>query len=329
VIFAEHMEAEVLEKVPHRHLVLSLPKRLRAFFRYDRRLLSILFTAAWQSIKELFCAVLPGATPGAVLCVQSHGDSLNYNPHLHGIVTDGAFLPDGTWQPLGVANPEKLQTLFMHRVLAELKAKELIDDTTIEQSLAQTHSGFSAWWGEPIPPDDAAQRLFLSRYIDRGPVAESRISITDDIITYLTPKDDITHEFEPLEFLARLTPHIANRWESTTRYFGWYSSRARGKRNKLKIVSSVSTAQPLQKRKASKRWAALIKRVFEVDPLVCPKCQGSMRIREFLTDQSEIKAALKFMELSGFVQPEWVRGPPQTKSFEPDQEYLEYLASLN
>jgi len=152
-----------LKKVPHRHVVLSLPKRLRAFFRYDRRLLSILFTAAWQSIKELFGAVLPGSTPGVVLCVQSHGDSLNFNPHLHGIVTDGAFLPDGTWQPLGVADPEKLQTLFMHKVLTALKAKELIDDTTIEQSLAQTHSGFSAWWGEPTAAIDEAKQIFFEQ----------------------------------------------------------------------------------------------------------------------------------------------------------------------
>gem|GEM_PF-6959537 len=135
-----------MQYVPFRHLVLSLPKRLRAFLRYDRRLLSVLFTAAWQSIKELFDAVLPGATPGLVLCVQSHGDSLNFNPHLHGIATDGAFLPDGTWCPLGVADSEKLQTLFMHRVLTALKQKELIDDAVIEQLVSQTHSGFSAWW---------------------------------------------------------------------------------------------------------------------------------------------------------------------------------------
>ena len=171
---------------------------------------------------------------------------------------------------------------------SQKRGKAFIGDAIIEQILNQTHSGFSAWWGEPIPPDDAAQRLFLSRYIDRAPIAESRISITDDIITYLTPKDDITHEFEPLEFLARLSPHRANRWESTTRYFGRYSSRARGKRNKLKVSSTISTGEPLQKRKASKRWAALIKRIFEVDPLVCPKCDGPMRIREFLTEQLEI-----------------------------------------
>lgn len=166
------------------------------------------------------------------------------------------------------SNAEKLQCLFMHRVLAALKEQELIDDGTISQIASQTHSGFSAWWGEPILPDDAAQRLFLSRYIDRGPVAESRIKITDNAITYRTPKDDITHEFEPLEFLARLTPHIANRWESTTQYFGWYSSCTRGKRNKLKVGSSVGAGDPIQKRKVSKLWAALIKRVFEGVPKV-------------------------------------------------------------
>ena len=61
-----------------------------------------------------------------------------------------------------------------------------------------------------MPPDDAGYRLFISRYIDRGPVAGDRISITDDIVTYLTHKDDLTCEFSPLEFLARLTPHIPN-----------------------------------------------------------------------------------------------------------------------
>lgn len=51
-----------------------------------------------------------------------------------------------------------------------------------------------------------------------------------------------------------------------------------------------------------------------------------MRIREFLTEQSEIQAALKFMQLSGFEKPEQVRGPPVR--FVPDPDYLDYLASF-
>ena len=87
LIFGDHLHEEVLAKVPHRHLVLSLPKRLRGFFRYDRRLNKILFKAGWRSVRELFEAILPGR-PGAVLVLQTAGESLNFNPHLHCCVTE-------------------------------------------------------------------------------------------------------------------------------------------------------------------------------------------------------------------------------------------------
>ena len=37
-------------------------------------------------------------------------------------------------------------------------------------------------------------------------------------------------------------------------------------------------------------WAALIKRVYEVDPLLCPKCGGSMKIVAFIEkrDQADV-----------------------------------------
>jgi hypothetical protein len=325
VLIVADQESVILEHVPHKHLVLSIPKRLRIFFRYDRKLLGVLFDAAWQSILELFHAVLSGYVPGAVLCVQSHGDALNFNPHIHAIVSDGAFSADGTFHPLGGIDPQKLQDLFMHKVLRTLKDKNLIPDFVVEQILSQRNSGFSAWWGDAIEPGDAPQRLFLSRYIDRGPVAESRISITDDIVTYLTPKDDITHEFSPLEFLAQLTPHIPGKWESTTRYFGYYSCRTRGKRNKDNVLTEISADAPIEKRKASRAWAALIKRVYEIDPLVCPKCQGHLRLREFITKDPTIGQLLKILGILTFQTPTPIRGPPQT--FIQDPDYLEYLAS--
>ena len=32
---------------------------------------------------------------------------------------------------------------------------------------------------------------------------------------------------------------------------------------------------------ANKSWARLIKKIYEVDPLICPKCKGQMRIIAF------------------------------------------------
>jgi len=34
----------------------------------------------------------------------------------------------------------------------------------------------------------------------------------------------------------------------------------------------------VSKKKCQKNWARLIRKIYEVDPLVCPKCNGPMRI---------------------------------------------------
>ena len=66
-----YLEEEVLEPVPHWHTVLSIPKRLRIFFKYDRGLNHLLFAAAWKAIQEMFAAVLPQGVPGLGFDVSS------------------------------------------------------------------------------------------------------------------------------------------------------------------------------------------------------------------------------------------------------------------
>jgi ribosomal protein S27E len=50
VEFGEWLCANVLKKVPHRHFVFSIPKILRRYFLYDRRLLHDLSCCAWKSL---------------------------------------------------------------------------------------------------------------------------------------------------------------------------------------------------------------------------------------------------------------------------------------
>jgi hypothetical protein len=213
-------------------------------------------------------------------------------------------------------------------VLKALQQKGLISNAVVAQILSQTHTGFAAWWGEPINPNDESYRLFLARYIDRGPVANSRIQVSDDIVTYHTDKDELTHEFSPLEFLARLTPHIPNKWESTVRYYGHYSHRARGARRKRILAETPATIlepPPEQKKKASQSWAALIKRVFELDPLLCPKCGETMKIKSFITDTKEVKRLLDNLGIPGFVKLLPICGPAPPDGFSPDPSQLQFV----
>ena len=87
VKFAEHIHSEVIEDVPHRHTVFTIPKRLRGFFKYDRKLYTILFRAAWGALKE-FLGV-DERELAAIFTVQTAGEALNYHPHLHGLLADG------------------------------------------------------------------------------------------------------------------------------------------------------------------------------------------------------------------------------------------------
>jgi hypothetical protein len=100
VLFAENLHENVLLPQPHRHLVFSLPKRLRIYFKFDRRLFSQLYHAAWETWSEYVDAVIPGAKPGAVMALHTAGSLLNWHPHCHGIFLDGGILPDGSFVQL-------------------------------------------------------------------------------------------------------------------------------------------------------------------------------------------------------------------------------------
>ncbi len=46
-----------------------------------------------------------------------------------------------------------------------------------------------------------------------------------------------------------------------------------------------------------RNWARLIQKIYEVDPLICPKCQGTMRVIGSIEDHSVIRAILEHLGL--------------------------------
>ncbi len=62
-------------------------------------------------------------------------------------------------------------------------------------------------------------------------------------------------------------------------------------------------------------WAKLIQKIYEVDPLTCPKCQGQMRVISLIEDQEVIKTILKHLGL-------WlVTRKPQSRANAPPIEF--------
>ena len=83
------------------------------------------------------------------------------------------------------------------------------------------------------------------------------------------------------------------------RYYGYYSNVKRGKRKKeeqgdiIPCIIEDAGISPEQR----KAWARLIQKIYEVDPLTCPKCQGSMKIIAFIAQAEIIEKILKHLGL--------------------------------
>ncbi len=88
--WGDWMRETLLLDVPHRQVVFTIPKMLRIFFKYNRRLLGELCRCALRSLTCYF-EVLAGSelVPGVIAAIQTFGDRINVHPHLHFLVTEG------------------------------------------------------------------------------------------------------------------------------------------------------------------------------------------------------------------------------------------------
>ena len=88
------------------------------------------------------------------------------------------------------------------------------------------------------------------------------------------------------------------------RYVGWYSNRARGERaKKAALPAGATLSSPVEElatefaSRAKAAWARLIRKVYEVDPLECPKCKGPMRVIALIEDAGVIRRILEHLGL--------------------------------
>ena len=252
MLAAETIARTICQSVPHRQLVFTIPKRLRLYFRYDRRLLGELARAAWDSVVEVYRDVLrrEDVLPGMIGGIQTFGELVHFHPHIHAITTDGAFTPDGTFFCLPKIDTDRLLATWQTKVFELLMAAGTIDQQTVDQMRSWPRSGFSVDNSVYLSPGDTAGLERLAEYILRCPFSLARVvRLTDDgSVIYHAEKDHCGRfpgpasadlrggprrnfqVFTALDFLAEVTQHIPDKGEHLVRYYGWYSHRRRGMR---------------------------------------------------------------------------------------------------
>lgn len=157
-------------------MVLSLPRRLRPFFRRRKRL-TRLARLAYETIKDLRQAAAGSRTavPGAVACLHSAGNLLDWHPHVHLLVSWGLFHRDGSFLPVqGTPDPETVARLFRHRVLRVLLEEGAIAEEVVRNLLAWPHTGSGAHVSRAIPADEKTPGV-VARYMVRPPITPERM----------------------------------------------------------------------------------------------------------------------------------------------------------
>jgi hypothetical protein len=169
--------------------------------------------------------------------------------------------------------------------------------------------------GNRIQPKEEEAMENLARYIIRASFSQERMQYLADegTVVYSTKDGNDRKVFDAREWLAAMCSHVPNRGEQMVRYYGWYSNVTRGKRQKRAEDAAIpyiieSDRSPAACRKS---WARLIQKIYEVDPLICPKCRGTMRIISSIEDQEVVNTILKHLGL-------WLnRSKPPTKAHAP------------
>jgi Putative transposase len=213
-----------------------------------------------------------------------------------------------------------LTEAFRRAVLRLFVHLELFDEDQVTGMLAWPHSGFHVHTAVWVPEDDRAFATRLARYCARNPIALERLTYdrAAKTVTYRSDKAEGptagTETLDPRAFLARVLTHIPDKGQVTTRYYGWYANRTRGLRRQVESAAAaeaplaIVTTPRLAPTEASRRWAALLRQIVEVDPLRCPTCHGPMRIVAVITQPAVIDQILTHL-----VTRTAARGPPSTR----------------
>ncbi len=142
LLWAQWAVSELLEDVLHRQVVFTIPKRLRVYFRYDLTLLGGLAGCAWRALRlwVLACLDDEAAVPGAVGFIQTSGELLNFHPHIHLLITDGVFCPDGAFEPFPYLDAGLIEQLFRAELLRVLMDKGLISQDVVDNLPRAPHT---------------------------------------------------------------------------------------------------------------------------------------------------------------------------------------------
>ena len=324
-LFAEKLREEILAPVSHRHYVFTIPRVLRGLFQRERRLLGLLSRTAYDTMHRTLVALTDDrdAVPGFVSSIQTFGSYANFHPHVHALMTEAVRDRDGRFLPIPSLDAQTLSELFRRLLLTRLVGADRLSESFRDVLLSWIHSGFSVHACQSVSPDDPERLEHLARYLVRPPMPFSAVERTHDRhVRVLTPPHPEHGSSEllldPLDWIQAVTDQIPDPRLHLVRYYGAYANRCRNASHRATFpgvdanvesdAEQKSQAEPLKANRAS--WARLLRKILEVDPLLCPRCRVEMKIVSIIIDHAVVDQIIRHLAHAAARDPFEERPPP-------------------
>jgi len=187
--------------------------------------------------------------------------------------------------------------------------------------LCDSADGFSLHAATAVRADDRKGVEALLRYGLRAPFSNERLSLDADGRVHLRllrpwPKPGGRTEvvMDPLSLLRRLAVLVPRPFTNLIKYYGVFANRSKlrpllpkpaplTRPDRSSPHAHPATAKMGIQRDAADRprrlpWAALLRRVLDIDALSCPRCSSPMVVLAFLTDPDVVRKILEHLGLA-------------------------------
>ena len=168
-------------------------------------------------------------------------------------------------------------------------------------ALTADHEGFSLNAAVACGAHERDKLERLCRYMARGPLSNERLSVDGDglvVHELKRPFRDGTTQclFEPLDFLARLAALVPRPRGHLIRYHGIFAPNARHRARvmaKGHVRAPGADEEPKAARsRTAMTWMQRLRRVYDKDVSVCPRCGGSVKVLAVITEPGVIASIL-------------------------------------
>lgn len=269
----------------HRHIVFTIAKELRFFFRHDRNLLNQLFKSAADTISEWLISQNKSQhlTCGMVSTLHTFGRDLKWNPHIHMLVS---MCATGNGIPFKMFNfiPfTMLRKRFMTTLLSKMKNAlshspyAATFNTLIYKLYKEKDNGFYVYAYAKL--NSATEVIdYMVRYIGRPAIAQKRIlKYENGMVTFCYNRHEdnkyVEETIPVFEFIQRVIIHVPEKYFNMVRYYGLYA-----KPHNLRLMQK--NAPPHLQRQLN-LWQLRIWQSFNYNPLKCA-CGKQMKFVGFV-----------------------------------------------